>query len=155
MTKEEDPLRELGRFLAEEVGAVAPAPISRKRPGAAAENHFELGVAFAQMGLVDEALVELEHAATEPRLRVPSAALLGAMHLDRGEPERAIGWYRCGLATRGLPRHTRLGLLYDLGRAHLAAGDRRRARRAFTLAAEIDPGFEGVVPREGAPHTTK
>lgn len=146
MSKREDPLRELGRFLAKEVGFDA-ASSSQERSGSVAETHFELGVAYAQMGLLDQAVAELGRAAEEPGLRLPSAALLGSVHLERGEPERAIGWYRCGLATRGLPRQTRLGLLYDLGRAHLAAGDRSRAARAFSLAAKIDPDYRDLPDR--------
>lgn len=136
MTEREDPLRSLRRFLAEEVGC-EPAPSPTQRAGSSAETHFELGVAYVQMGLLEDALRELGRAAEEPRLRASSAALLGSVHLERGDPERAIGWYRCGLATRGLPRQTRMGLLQDLGRAHRLAGEERQAERAFTQAAEM------------------
>lgn len=140
MAEREDPLRTLGRFLAEEVG-LEPSPNPPVRTGRSAETHFELGLAYVQMGLLEDALRELGRAAEEPALRASSAALLGSVHLERGDPERAIGWYRCSLATRGLPRRTRVSLLQDLGRAHRMAGDERQAVRAFTQAAQIDPSF--------------
>lgn len=136
MTEREDPLRSLRRFLAEEVGC-EPPPSSPRRAGGSAETHFELGLAYVQMGLIEDALRELGRAAEEPALRASSAALLGSVHLERGDSERAIGWYRCGLATRGLPRRTRVSLLQDLGRAYQMAGDERQAARAFTQAAEM------------------
>jgi tetratricopeptide (TPR) repeat protein len=154
VTEREDPLRNLGRFLAEEVG-MEPSSNSTARLGNSAETHFELGLAFVQMGLLEDALRELGRAAEEPRLRASSAALLGSVHLERGEPERAIGWYRCGLATRGLSRRTRFQLLAELGRAHQLAGEERQAARAFDQAAEIDPNhrIQLAVSQGEAPST--
>jgi tetratricopeptide (TPR) repeat protein len=111
------------------------------------DTHFNLGIAYREMGLVDEAIGEFQLAAREPTYLVSCASMLGLCFLEKGLPELAVKWYQRGLQATGLSDDDRIGLLYDLGEAQLAAGDRSAAYHAFVDAYGIDSNFRDVVAR--------
>ncbi|HUP42515.1 MAG TPA: tetratricopeptide repeat protein [Thermoanaerobaculia bacterium] len=111
------------------------------------DTHFNLGIAYREMGLVDEAIGEFQLAAREPTYLVSCASMLGLCFLEKGLPELAVKWYQRGLQAPGLSDDDRIGLLYDLGEAQLAAGDRGAAYHAFVDAYGIDSSFRDVVAR--------
>ena len=63
------------------------------------DTHFNLGIAYREMGLLDEAIGEFQIAAKEPSHLVLCCSMLGLCFLDKGLPELAIRWYRRGLDT--------------------------------------------------------
>ncbi|HLE82808.1 MAG TPA: hypothetical protein VJG13_00595, partial [Thermoanaerobaculia bacterium] len=111
------------------------------------DTHFNLGIAYREMGLVDEAIGEFQLAAREPTYLVSCASMLGLCFLEKGLPELAVKWYQRGLQAPGLSDDDRIGLLYDLGEAQLAAGGRSAAYHAFVDAYGIDSNFRDVVAR--------
>src|SRR4029434_1507516 len=67
------------------------------------ETHYNLGVAFREMGLLDEAIGELqkvcqavEHGNAFPQL-MQTYTWLAQCFLDKGVPEAAIRWYQQAL----------------------------------------------------------
>ena len=109
--------------------------------------HYELGIAYREMGLLDEAIGEFQIAAKSPDLLVPCCSMLGLSFLDKGLPELAVKWYQRGLAAPNLGEEDQLGLLYDLGNAQLALGDRDAAYHAFVDLFGIDSHYRDVVAR--------
>jgi tetratricopeptide (TPR) repeat protein len=111
------------------------------------DTHFNLGIAYREMGLLDEAIGEFQIAAKDPRHLVLCCSMLGLCFLDKGLPELAVKWYRRGLDTPGLNEEDMLGLLYDLGCAHLAVGDKDSAYKAFVDLYGINTNYRDVVAR--------
>ena len=111
------------------------------------DTHFNLGIAYREMGLLDEAIGEFQLAAKEPSYLVSCASMLGLCFREKGLPELAVKWYQRGLQARGLADDDRLGLLYDLGDAQLAAGDRTAAYHAFVDAYGVNTNYRDVVAR--------
>ena len=111
------------------------------------DTHFNLGIAYREMGLLDEAIGEFQLAAKEPSYLVSCASMLGLCFREKGLPELAVKWYQRGLQARGLADDDRLGLLYDLGDAQLAAGDRTAAYHAFVDAYGVNSNYRDVVAR--------
>jgi hypothetical protein len=99
------------------------------------------------MGLLDEAIGEFQIAAKEPSHLVLCCSMLGLCFLDKGLPELAIRWYRRGLDAPGVSEEDTLGLLYDLGCAHLAVGDKETAYKAFVDLYGMDTNYRDVVAR--------
>lgn len=111
------------------------------------ETHFNLGIAYREMGLLDEAIGEFQLAAKNPARLVDCCSMLGLSFLDKSLPELAVKWYRRGLAHPGLPEIEQLGLLYELGSAYLAMGDRDNARKTYVEIYGINTNYRDVVAR--------
>jgi len=111
------------------------------------DTHFNLGIAYREMGLLDEAIGEFQLAAKDLRYLVDCCALLGVCFLEKGLPELAIKWYKKGLAVPHITEDAMLGLLYDLGSAHLVAGDREGAYQAFVEIYGVNSNYRDVVAR--------
>jgi tetratricopeptide (TPR) repeat protein len=111
------------------------------------DTHFNLGIAYREMGLLDEAIGEFQISAKDPRHLVLCCSMLGLCFLDKGLPELAVKWYRRGLEAPGLSEEDTLGLLYDLGCAHLAVGDQDSAYKTFVDLYGINTNYRDVVAR--------
>jgi tetratricopeptide (TPR) repeat protein len=111
------------------------------------ETHYNLGIAYKEMALVDEAIGEFQRAAKSPQHAVECCSMLGLCFLEKGLPQLAIKWYRKGLEAPGLREEDRLGLLYDLGNVYLDVGERDEAYRTFLEIYGSDANFRDVGER--------
>src|SRR3989441_949 len=102
------------------------------------QSHYDLGVAFKEMGLLDEAIAELQKALRAPDGKLRSSEALGVCFLDKGAYVVAESILRRALDLPASGDQERLGVLYWLGRALAepgggrhgsAGGDARRGRR--------------------------
>jgi len=93
------------------------------------ETRYGLGIAYREMGLLDEAIAELQLASRGPTRLVECISLLAACFLDKGLPQLAIKWLERGLAEPGLEPHQALSLRYDLAGALEARGEKLLAQR--------------------------
>ncbi|HEV2854742.1 MAG TPA: tetratricopeptide repeat protein [Thermoanaerobaculia bacterium] len=111
------------------------------------DTHFNLGIAYREMGLLDEAIGEFQIAAKDPRHLVLCCSMLGLCFLDKGLPELAVKWYHRGLEAPGLSEEDNLGLLYDLGCAYLTLDDKASAYKTFVDLYGINNAYRDVVAR--------
>jgi len=111
------------------------------------DTHFNLGIAYREMGLLDEAIGEFQVAAKDAGHLVLCCSMLGLCFLDKGLPELAVKWYKRGLDAPGLTEEDNLGLLYDLGCAYLAVDDKASAYKAFVDLYGINNAYRDVVAR--------
>jgi len=109
--------------------------------------HFDLGIAYREMGLLDEAVGEFQVAAKSPALLVECCSMLGLCFLEKGLPELAVKWYRRGLGTPDLSEEDQLGLLYDLGNAQMAADERDEAHHTFLDIYGTNSNYRDVVAK--------
>jgi tetratricopeptide (TPR) repeat protein len=119
------------------------------------DTHYNLGIAYREMGLLDEAIGEFQLSAKDPRYLVSCCSMLGLCFLDKGLPELAIKWYRRGLEAEQIAEDDTLGLLYDMGCAYLAMGDTAGAYKTFVDVYGINTNYRDVVARIeelGHPH---
>jgi tetratricopeptide (TPR) repeat protein len=111
------------------------------------DTHFNLGIAYREMGLLDEAIREFQLAAKSPELGVEATSMIGACYLEHGLPEQAAEWYARALGLPGLPPEVQVGLRYELGRAHEANGNLAAALSSFAEVLAVSPAFRDVVSR--------
>ena len=101
------------------------------------ETHYNLGVAFREMGLLDEAIGELQKVIQSVDRGHPFPQImqtytwLAQCFLDKGIPEAAIRWYDKALQLPGLDQETRTALHYELAASYENAQNRDAALKHF------------------------
>ncbi len=111
------------------------------------ETHYNLGIAYKEMALVDEAIGEFQRAAKSAQHAVECCSMLGLCFLEKGLPQLAIKWYRKGLDAPNLRDEDRLGLQYDLANVYLDVGERDSAYRTFLEIYGSNANFRDVGDR--------
>ena len=111
------------------------------------ETHYNLGIAYREMELFDEAIQEFQLAGRDPGRVLTCANLLGLCYLAKGQPGQAIRELRAGLETGGHPPEAYRSLRYDLGTAYESQGDLRGALETFEVLQAEDAGFRDVRAR--------
>ncbi len=111
------------------------------------ETHSNLGIAYKEMGLIDEAIGEFQLASKDPARAVECCSMLGLCFLEKGMPQLAIKWYRKGLDSRDIKETETMGLLYDLAGVYQSTGDMDNAYRTYLDVYGLDAGFRDVAER--------
>jgi tetratricopeptide (TPR) repeat protein len=111
------------------------------------DTHYNLGIAYKEMGLIDEAIGEFQLASKDPKRAVECASMLGLCFLEKGMPQLAIKWYRKGLEMPEITEEEHIGLLYDLGSAYMEVGDTDNAQKAFMEVYGMNTNYRDVVSR--------
>ena len=111
------------------------------------ETHYNLGIAYKEMGLLDEAIGEFQLASKAPALTIECCSLLGLCFLEKGMSQLAIKWYGKGRATPGIREPETAGLLYDLARVYQDTGDVHQAYKTFLEVYGINTNYRDVVER--------
>jgi tetratricopeptide (TPR) repeat protein len=120
------------------------------------ETHYNLGIAFREMGLLEEAISEFQKVAKATdqgkafRYTMQCSTLLGLAFMEKGQPGIAAIWYERALRTPDMDPESILALRYDLGVAQESAGDLEAALKSFSqvYAANID--YRDVAERIAA-----
>jgi tetratricopeptide (TPR) repeat protein len=108
------------------------------------EAHYDLGIAYKEMGLFEDAIAELRVALGDGARKLGCLHLMAACALELGRAVDAIAHLSEALASGALPGEQEAALRLDLGRAYLAGGDRARARSEYESVRAIAPGFSNI-----------
>ena len=121
--------------------------VSRQTAADEAEQHYKVEMTYREMGMLDDAVRELELAARAPRLRFEAASTLARLVRDRGDVPSAIDWFeRAAEAPAPTPEAGR-ALLYELGQALENCGEVARALAVY-LELQADAGdYADLKPR--------
>jgi tetratricopeptide (TPR) repeat protein len=117
------------------------------------ETHYNLGVAFREMGLLDEAIGEFQKVVKGaqkgrfPENFLQACSLLAVSFVDKGMPQIAAKWYLRALETPNLDEESSLALLYDLGAAYEQAGDTRSALERFSEVYSQNIDYRDVAEK--------
>jgi tetratricopeptide (TPR) repeat protein len=105
--------------------------VSRDSEASETEQQFRLGVTYRDMGMVDDAIRELQWAARSPRRRFEAAAAVARLERGRGNLATAVEWFeRAAEAPAPTPDAGR-ELLFELGQALESAGESARALAVY------------------------
>jgi tetratricopeptide (TPR) repeat protein len=111
------------------------------------DTHYNLGIAYKEMGLIDEAIGEFQLASKDPKRAVECASMLGLCFLEKGMPQLAIKWYRKGIEMPEITEEEHIGLLYDLGSAYVEVGDTDNGQKAFMEVYGMNSNYRDIVGR--------
>jgi tetratricopeptide (TPR) repeat protein len=114
------------------------------------ETHYNLGLAYKEMDLFEEALEEfqvavgLTSAGDGTSRYLQCCNLLGHCFLQKGEPRLALRWFNKGLTAPGHSEDEYQALRYDLGSAYEQMGDIDHALEIFTEIYGVNISYRGV-----------
>jgi tetratricopeptide (TPR) repeat protein len=120
------------------------------------ETHYNLGIAFREMGLLEEAISEFQKVAKASdrgrafRYTMQCCTLLGLAFMEKGQPAIAAIWYERALETPGNDPESTLALRYDLGVAQESAGEPEAALKSFSQVYAMNIDYRGVAERIAA-----
>ena len=86
------------------------------------ESHFNLGIAYKEMGLYDDAIAEFGKAAKDPVRSIDCLTLTGQCHMEAGETDAAMEAVKNALTHEGLTDEARMTLNFELGMLHQMNG---------------------------------
>jgi pilus assembly protein FimV len=117
------------------------------------ETHYNLGIAYREMGLLDEAIGEFQKVAKAVqdghpfRYAMQCCTLLGLTFTDKSEPKIAALWYQRALELPGLEQETVIALKYDLALAEEQAGNTKAALESFRQVYAMNIDYRDVSER--------
>jgi len=150
---EDDDIEVLSEFMIFE-DDVGETNLAEERSGPAtagtgyeeSQSHFDLGIAYKEMGRYQSAIEEFDKAALDPDRLLDCLNLKGQCLVDQGEVAAADLTFRTALAhpevtdTMRMVLHYELGLLYEHGRP-------LEALEHFQFVAEKDQFFRDVAAK--------
>ena len=111
------------------------------------QSHYDLGVAFKEMGLLDEAIAEFQKALRAPESKLRTSEALGVCFFEKGAHTVAESILRRGLELPAGGDQERLGVLYWLGRALEEQGQTVEARELYGRVFAVEIRFMDVGER--------
>ncbi|MCZ6868849.1 MAG: tetratricopeptide repeat protein [Gammaproteobacteria bacterium] len=109
--------------------------------------HYDLGIAFKEMGLLDEAIAEFQKALRSTDSRLRAAENLGVCFYEKGQYAIAGAVLRRAVENEEGGDETKIGLLYWLGRSEEEQGNRPGALSYYERIFMIDVNFHDVKSR--------
>jgi tetratricopeptide (TPR) repeat protein len=117
------------------------------------DTHYNLGIAFKEMGLLDEAIGELQKVAKAIDQGQPFSQQMQAFTwlaqclVDKGVPQAAVRWYEKALKVPEIDEESKLAVYYDLGNAYEMAGNRQKAHDTFLEVYSSNIDYRDVADR--------
>lgn len=119
------------------------------------DTRYNLGIAYKEMGLLDEAIAEFQLAAKDEVRGLECCSMLGLCFMEKGMPDIAIKWFSKGLALPGRRDEEYHGLRYDLAQAHESANQLERALELYMEIFKENARFRDVKDRVSALQATR
>jgi tetratricopeptide (TPR) repeat protein len=109
------------------------------------DTHYNLGIAYKEMLLLDPAIEEFKKAMRDPERTLECCSMLSICEQELGHLDNAVRWLRQGIEAPGFPPEDAIGLHYDLGLVLAQQGLREEALVQFRLVREQDPEYREVT----------
>lgn len=114
------------------------------------DTHYNLGIAYRDMELLDDAIEEFQAAIrttspTSPDGRyIQCCNMLGLCFMSKDMPRLAVMWFRKGLDAPNRPEDEYQALRFDLGLAYERSGEIEKAIDVFSEVYAIDINYREV-----------
>ena len=114
--------------------------------GSDAQSHFDLGQAFKEMGLYDEAINEFRQASQDTSRRIECLTMQCVCLRERGDVEKAITML-LALLKPGLSAEESCAVKYELASGYEAAGKQEEATTILNEISKTNPAFRDIQSR--------
>jgi tetratricopeptide (TPR) repeat protein len=111
------------------------------------ESHENLGIAYKEMGLVDDAIREFEMAAHDPKKECVVCFNIGMAEMERGRTSEAIQAFIRGVNAQERSPQQETMLNYEIGNAYESMKQNRDALNYFQKTMRRDPNYRDVQER--------
>jgi tetratricopeptide (TPR) repeat protein len=112
--------------------------------------HYDLGVAYKEMGLLADAMNEFELAARDATRECMCFAMIGMIRLERGDLDLSAAAYKRALEAGQKTIDQEMSLYYELGVVYEMKSEFKEALYYFQKVARRDPQYRGVSDRIAA-----
>jgi tetratricopeptide (TPR) repeat protein len=102
--------------------------------------HFDLGVAYMEMGQYKKAISQLEKVLSSRERRAEALRVIALCELHQGNASAAVARLQDALRSPALSRDSKVGLHYDLASAYESQGSRLAARQQLQNIVELGAG---------------
>jgi tetratricopeptide (TPR) repeat protein len=149
------PTATIGGGLLDDLFAEFRDKVETPQPGGGGdlETHYNMGVAFKEMALYDEAIGEFQKVqqiaeqAKDYSHVIQCCSLLALCFIEKGLPRLAVNWYETALKSPGVDADASLALMYEMGAAYELAGDRPAALKSFMDVYSRNIDYRNVAER--------
>jgi pilus assembly protein FimV len=114
------------------------------------QSHYDLAIAFKEMGLIDEAISGFQKALGSKTNRLPTYEALGECFLEKGQAKMASAILNRALTEGNAGDDKLVGVLYMLGRAAEDQGQTPQALEFYQRVFVVDIQFKDVADRMAA-----
>jgi len=114
------------------------------------ETHYDLGIAYKEMGLPAEAIEEFQVAAQGPTRFIDSATMIAACYKDQGLQQAAVACLENALADSRCKGPTAPFLKYDLALLYEEEGNTDKAVELYTSIPTIRDASARLAKLQGA-----
>lgn len=111
------------------------------------DTHFNLGMAYREMGLFDDAITEFRKAAAFEEKAKSALTSMAMVYRENGQFLEARNALDQALALSSNTRQDRVSILFELGTLAEEAGDWPGALNAYEKAFQIEPGHRDISER--------
>lgn len=109
-----------------------------------ARTHFDLGLAYLQMGLLDESIVEFQKAAKNPEFILDANYQLADCFIRKGFPDAAVKCYKKILESVSLQDEYRHQIQYQMAQLYEDMGELEKAYELYLDVLSNNAGFRDV-----------
>ncbi len=111
------------------------------------ESHYNLGIAYKEMGLLDDAVHEFDIAARDPKRECVCRSMSGMVRIEQGQLNEAIDAFLLGLNAQIKEPQQETMLCYEIGSAYEAKKLTKEALSYYQKAMRRDPNYKDVQER--------
>jgi len=108
------------------------------------ETRFNLGLAYLEQGLVEEAIEEFLMASEDPGRALDCASILSKAYKQNNNYNEALNWLEKSLGMVDVGSAEHFALLYELASLHEDNGDRRKALEIYHRIKDWNPAYREV-----------
>lgn len=132
-----------------EVGVLGQltAEVTASIEGEDHRSHYDLGMAYLEMGLFTEAIREFQIASHSSMYQIRCFEMIGLCFLKQDQPGLAVKQLERGIRLVGNADRESLGLYYHLGLAYETLGETEKARTCFEEVYVVDVSFRDVAEK--------
>jgi tetratricopeptide (TPR) repeat protein len=109
--------------------------------------HYDLGTAYKEMGLLEEAIGAFQSALRASASHLPTYEIMGQTFIEMGEPEAAVKTLQRALQVKGGVEDEFVGIYYYLARAYEALDKKESAVEFYDRVFSLDINFADVTER--------
>jgi len=112
-----------------------------------AATHYDLGLAYKEMGLLEDACAEFDLASNDPARAAMCHFMIGTIRRQLGQASQAKQAFKIGLALENLGTEERNGIEYDLALLEQSEGHQPEYVKHLQNIARRDIGYRDVAAR--------
>jgi len=109
--------------------------------------HYDLGTAYKEMGLLEEAIGAFQAALRASAEHLPTYELMGQTFIDMGQPDAAVRTLQRALKIQSGVEDEFVGIYYYLARAYEALDKKESAVEYYDRVFSLDINFADVTER--------